>query len=290
MRLRVLPAAWVTPFNALALGGILWCLPAWTADDTHAKSPYAREISQVEDVLRRHEEELAGLTHELETLGDFGKSDARLAQEDYGRLFQTGREAIAAYRRGDAEMARLRRQETEQSRLNRLWRRRYEARDRQAQSWPPEQWVFDLETQKGDARTKAHAPRYVAVRRQASLAWARLAEAIAPGAEEGRLIELENKAYAAEAEVRAAAAIWVLYVEVYYRTANPKVQSPELAAKLQTVERWRESIQAIHRDRAEVERRQREWDRTRERLNQEIAEAYEQAWKEADRRAARKQK
>ena len=288
-RFVVLPPACGLPLTALTLA-ILGCLPARTADDTPATPPHAQDINQVEDMLRRREGELTGLVRDLEDLGDFGNSAARRAQEDYGRLFQTCREAIAAYRRGDTETARRRRQEAEQTKLDRLWRRRYDARSGQAQSWPPEPWVFELETQKGDARTKAHAPQWVAARRQASLAWAQLAEAIVPGADEDRLVGLEDKAYASDAEARAAAAIWTLYVEVYYRTANSKVQSPELTAKLQTVDRWRESIQAIRRDRAEVERRQREWDRTRERLNREIAEAYEQAWKDAARRPDRTKK
>jgi hypothetical protein len=240
------------------------------------------------EIIGRREAELAGFVQDLESLGDFGRSDLRLLRADYAGLIRSCRDAIAAYERGDLEAARRSQRQVKDSKIERRWRQRCGARGRQAESWPPEKWVFEMETQRLDARTEAQAPRCVAARRQAASAWASYAQAIVPAADEGRLVELEDQAYAADAEVRAASAIWTLYVEVYFRAASPKVQSPQLSEKLQSLEQWRESIQAICRDRAEIERRQRQWDRTRERLNREIAEAYQQAWNDAERRTSRR--
>jgi hypothetical protein len=251
-------------------------------DEADKRSKYARQISEAKNSIFGRTEELRWLAQDFESLGDWGRSDYNILTNDYARIVSEWEVILGRLRAGDSEQARGLR-EASKPRPDRDWKKRAEARRRQSDLWPSEQWAHEVERIWGGARARAYAPQWIAARRKASMAWGRLAEAIKPGLEREVYIRLEESSHEIEARVKVTETIWRMKTTQDQMLADPKGNSPSVFALVKEMEGMEAELMQISRERLRIEKQQRDWDRRRKLKEEEMTRAHQQAERERPR-------
>lgn len=266
----------------------LLAIAAGAADDSRPpEERFSGEIGHARNNIEWRQGDLKWLTGELENLGDFGKADLPLVRHDFARATAAWQEIIDTCRRGDGERAKAMQREAEALQTTGPWRARVEARKRQAELWPADDWVMQLSARWRGPLERRWAPRLVESRRRASTAWARAAETIAAGADPRKMIEAEDAAWSAEFDSRAAEAVFNSNEDKDRVLHNPKVSSEELNRKLAEIEALEKERLDLARQQAETERKRRDWERRRKAAGKDLTAIYEasaKAWEAAQRK------
>lgn len=239
-----------------------------------ANGPHANEIRRLKERMQWRKESVQRIENEFQTHSDFIKGDLAEFASECQLLSASYQKAIDAYRKGDAETGRTQARETERSKESRDWRKRFDGRRQQAENWPSEKWAEEMQTRAGGARARSFAPEWVQAKRRAAAAWARYAESIAPGVEREKQLALEDAAYMAEAEVKAAEERWRVRQIVDATLWDKRVASEELDRKIQEFEALGDKAAEVTKQRAEGERKFREWQRERSRREKELEETF----------------
>jgi hypothetical protein len=252
-------------------------------DEADKRSKFARQISEAKNNISWKTEELRWLAQDFESLGDWGRSDYRILTNDYARIVSEWEIILRRLRAGDSEQARSLR-EADKPRPDREWKKRAEARRRQADLWPGEQWVNEVERMWGRTRAQAYAPQWIVARQKASMAWGRLAEAIGPGGTPETHFRLEESAHEAEATVKLTETIWRMKAAQDQVLADPKGNSPAVLALVKEMEGMEKELVEISRERLRIEKQQRDWDRRRKLKEEAMTRAHQQAAEERQRK------
>jgi hypothetical protein len=239
-----------------------------------ASGPYANEIRRLKERIHLRRESLQRIANDFQPNGDFIKGDLELLAAEYQTLTDACQRAIDAYRKGDAETGRALAKETEKTKESRDWRKRLDGRRQQAENWPSEKWAEEMQTRAGGARSRGFAPEWVQAKRRASAAWARYAESIAPGVEREKQIALEDAAYMAEAEVKAAEERWRVRHMIDVALWDKRVTSEELDRKVREFEALGDKASEVMKQRAESDQQYRVWQRERSRAEKELEETF----------------
>jgi hypothetical protein len=270
-----------------ALASLL-AIAAGAAEDTRPpEERFSSEIGNARNNLEWRQGELKWLTDDLENLGDFGNADLVLIRQDFARAAAAWQEVSDTYRRGEGESAKAMQRKAETLQPSGPWRTRVEARKRQADLWPADDWVLQITARWRGPMQRRWAPKFIESRRRASTAWARAAETIAAGADPRKMIESEDAAWSAEFDARAAEAIFNSNEDKDRVLHNRKVSSEELSRKLAEIEVLEKERLELARAQAETDRKRRDWERRRKAAGKDLAETYEasaKAWEAAQRK------
>ena len=208
----------------------------------------------------------------FERLGDWGKSDIRILTNDYARTAETWQKVKELYEAGKAEEAASLKASAKSMRD---WQRRFEARLKQSEIWPTEHWAEEALKHWSGPQARAFAPKYIEAKQNASMAWGRFADSIAPDVKADERIKLEDAAYAAESETKIAQVVWKM--REFEDGHSAKNTSPDLAEKAKKLRRLESELTDIAKERLRVEQRQREWERRRKSEEEEFTRIYEKA-------------
>ena len=248
---------------------------------------FAAEIGHARNNLEWRQGDLKWLAADLENLGDFGKADLVLLRRDFAAIAAAWKEIGETYRRGDGDRAKQLQREAEKMQPAVVWRTRVEARKRQAELWPADDWVMQIGARWRGPMERRWAPKFIEARRRASTAWARAAEISTPDADPRKALATEDAAWEAEFDARAAEAIFYSNEDKDRVLNNPKVSSEELNRKLAEIEALEKERLDLAREQAETDRKRRDWERRRKTAGKDLAAAFEsaaKAWEEAQRR------
>jgi hypothetical protein len=250
---------------------------------------FANEIRHARNSVEWRQGELKWLSSDLDGLGDFGRADLVLLRQDFARSAASWQTVAETYQRGEAERAKELQREAEAFQPTTHWRTRIEARHRQADLWPADDWVMQLTARWRGPMQRGWAPKFIEARRRASTAWARAAEAVTQDADPRKLTELEDAAWNAEFDARAAEAVFNSNEDKDRVLHDPKISSEDLERKLAEITALETERLEFARAQAETERKRRDWERRRKAANKSLAAAYETAAKEfeAERRKKR---
>jgi hypothetical protein len=255
-------------------------------------SPYGNEIRQLMSRLRTRQALEQSLTNTfLQHHAEFTKADIRLLREETQAYVESCQKAIDAYRKGDEVAGRTLAREAEKLKEGRDWRKRLDARWKQAENWHSESWADEMQTKWGGARAHAYGAEWVQAARRASAAWGHYAESFAPGVDREKQLALEEAAHLAEAEARATEERWRIRQTIDDRLWDKTVTSPELDAKIHEFEKFGDKvIDIVKLQRTERDQRLREWQRDRSKMERELVTVFDAARKqqEAARRTAPK--
>jgi hypothetical protein len=271
----------------------LLAFTAVAADDPRPpEERFAGDIGTARNNIEWRQNELKWLVNELENLGDFGKADLVLVRQDFARAVDAWQKVSETYRRGDGDRAKEMQREAEALQPSTTWRPRVEARKRQADLWPADDWVTQLTARWRGRLQRLWAPRFIEARRRASTAWARAAESVTPEADPQKVVDAEEAAWLAEFEARAAEAVFNSNEDKDRVMHNSKVTSAELDRRLAEIETLDKERLELARVQAETDRKRRDWERRRKLANKSLATAYESAAKawEAEQAEQRKRK
>lgn len=248
---------------------------------------FAAEIGHARNSLESQQRDLKWLADDLENLADFGKADLTLLRQDFARAAAAWQEISDTYRRGDGERAKELQREAETLQPAIPWRARVEARKRQADLWPADDWVMQITARWRGPMERRWAPKFIESRRRAATAWAHAAETITPDANPRKMIEAEDAAWSADFDARAAEAIFNSNEDKDRVLHNPKVSSEELSRKLAGIEALEKERLDFAREQAETDRKRRDWERRRKAAGKDLTAVYEssaKAWEEAQRK------
>ena len=248
--------------------------------------PYANEWREARDRLGWKHNELRELANDFAHYKDFTRSDLIQATNAYAPIFAAWEKVIAAYRKGEVTEARALRKETELAKTAIDWKERLYRRKAQAEAWIEEEWAKQIETE-GGRLARSFASNFVNAKRRASMSWGRVADAMVPGAERQKIIELNDQAHAAESEVRLMESLWHSKRNVDGMLWDAKLTSPEMISVLETITKLENEEIALNKDTVEMERRRRDIERRHKQAEKELAKAFGDAIKA--REAAKKQ-
>jgi hypothetical protein len=236
------------------------------------KTRFVRQITEAKDTIGKRKEELRWVLLDFERLGDWGKSDIRILTNDYARTVETWQKVKELYEAGKAdEAASLK----TSAKSMRDWRRRFEARLKQSEFWPAEHWAEEALKHWSGPEARAFAPKYIEAKQNASMAWGRFADSIAPDAKIDERIKLEDAAYAAESEAKIAQVVWTM--REFEDGHRAKTASADLAERAKQMRRLESELTDIAGERLRVEQRQREWERHRKSEEEEFTRIYQKA-------------
>src|SRR4051794_5241476 len=245
---------------------------------TDPKIKFAQQITEAKNNIGSKKEELRWVAMDFERIGDWGKSDLRILTNDYARVFSTWEKIGELYQAGRSQEA-LDLKAT--AKPSRDWRRRFEARLKQSELWPTEHWAGDLQNSWRGRQSRAFSPKWVEAKQNASMAWGRFADSIAPEVKPEERNKLEDAAYEAEAHAKAAEIIWGM--REFEDKHELPAASPTLASKAKELRALEEELTRITQERLRADQRQRDWDRHRKQQQDEFTRIYQQTLEQSRR-------
>lgn len=248
-------------FVVLAVAAVALSAPAVRGQDSkrQQRAQWAKDERERAQTVR---DEYAQFAVDAAPLDGFAKDDMLKVKEAYEAWARSFEAVAAAWDRNEEKQAwELQRQIGKAAQVAATWRSRvWEYRRRQAEAAPDERWYSDSVR----GIPKGAMPEFdalVKAKRAAAEAWGRVAEATAPGADESLIIELREKAFAADAEREIAewCSRWANDREWIW--SDKKISSEELKRALAELQQSQDQRVALRRADVARDRRLREVER-----------------------------
>jgi hypothetical protein len=250
-----------------------------------AAAPTPEELAGEARFCRDRGREVLGeydnLVAAYSTYGDYTRDDLRLAKPTYDGVAKLWQRAGEAYEKADADGARALREQAEHgARDCAPWRERMDARLREHEAAPQEGIYYNEHANTAPAAQGALSA-LIDARRDAADAWCKLAEAMTPGGDPGRIADLREAALRATDEVEVLTGSYhaVNRRERLVRDHAKVAPTTQITEALEKLRRLDDERAGEKREQMAHGRRVRELDRQTAQLEEQLRKAYDAAAK-----------